>query len=145
METPDQGGVTLLDRAAVLATVDLQIEPVDVPEWGGRLFVRVMSARERDRYELTLARQRDAGAWNIRALMVACGACDQHGRALFAVSDVEALGDKSVDAMERVAAAVDRLNGLSPQTREAIGKKSQSPASASGSASPGTSASLSAH
>lgn len=144
METPSKG-VLLLDRAAVLAAADLVLEPVDVPEWGGRIYVRVMSARERDRYEMAMAAQRTANAWNIRALMVACAACDEAGRPLFTLADVDALGAKSVAAVERVAEVVDRLNGLSPQSIEAMKKKSEPQANGSGSGSASTSASLSAH
>ena len=41
----------LLSRDEILAASDLTKELVEVPEWGGSVYVRAMTGTERDSYE----------------------------------------------------------------------------------------------
>jgi len=80
-------------RERILAAPDLHRELVEVPEWGVSLYVRVMTARERDAFEaqqLTLARQ-DRGTDNIRARLVVLTAVDEQGARVFGDADADAL------------------------------------------------------
>ena len=43
-----------LSRDQILKAADLKVEKVDVPEWGGAIYLKVMSVGERDSYELSL-------------------------------------------------------------------------------------------
>src|SRR6266568_7439297 len=46
-ESPGSGGcMTLLNKAAILAATDIKTEDVEVPEWGGTVRVRTISAAE---------------------------------------------------------------------------------------------------
>ena len=45
----------LLSRDDILGSDDLRLERVDVPEWNGVLYVRVMTAGERDQFEAEVA------------------------------------------------------------------------------------------
>jgi hypothetical protein len=99
-------------RERILAAPDLHRELVEVPEWGVSLYVRVMTARERDAFEaqqLTLAKQ-DRGTDNIRARLVVLTAVDEQGARVSGDADADALGNKAVSAMDRLANVAMRIN-----------------------------------
>lgn len=129
-----------LDRDAFLGKqATLAVEPVLVPALGGQVFVRVFSGAARDAWEIASAEQKKSGEWNLRALMVALGACTEDGIPLFTLADVPRLGRLDWRQLEAVAARVDALNGLSGVSREDLAKNSPSgPTSVSGSGSQAT-------
>ena len=43
--------VVFLNREAILAAEDLPRELVEVPEWGGAVYVRALTGAERDQFE----------------------------------------------------------------------------------------------
>ncbi len=105
-----------LTRDGILSADDLPREMVEVPEWGGRLWVRSMTGLERDAYEASLLQggEKDQAARmkNLRARLVALTAVNEKGERLFAETDVPALGAKSAKALNRVADASLRMNGI---------------------------------
>lgn len=124
----------VLSREDVLNASDCSPVPVDVPEWGGRLFVRPMPGSARDQFELETARLRRAaggadalgGMTNIRARLVAASACDEAGKLLFTAADVEILGQRSGVALDRVFDVSRRVNGLDGEAVDEMGKASAS-------------------
>lgn len=99
-------------RDKILAASDLHKEEVHVPEWDATIFVRVMTARERDSFEaeqLALSKK-DRGTDNIRARLVVLTAVDASGARIFGASDADALGNKAVNAMDRLANVAMRIN-----------------------------------
>lgn len=106
----------MLTRAELLAqcSAALPWETVHVPEWGGTIGVRVLSAAERDGFELAIAKARGAGrdVYNPRARLVVLCACDATGARLFTDADAEAIGAASGIAVERVFAVAMRINGM---------------------------------
>ena len=44
----------MLNREAILSSVDLPKELVSVPEWGGDLYVRTLNGTERDAFEASM-------------------------------------------------------------------------------------------
>lgn len=103
-----------LTREQILAADDSRIEAVDVPEWGGQVFVRMMSGAERDAYERAMYDKSKLGQLgeNARAHLASLTVCDEGGNLLFSQKDVEALGRKSSAALERVVKVSQRLNKL---------------------------------
>lgn len=97
----------ILGREEILAAVDRPLVLVDVPEWGGAVYVRAISAVERDAFELGYAEDKT----NLRAKLAALCCCDEEGAALFDhADDIAALGDKSGAALDRVFEAATKLN-----------------------------------
>lgn len=129
----------------ILAAQDLPTERVDVPEWGGHVYVRSMTAQERDAWELFLAASRgedeQLNLRNVRATFVASTAVNGRGELLFSADQVEALGGKNAAAVDRIYTRARRLNRLSDDDVEDLAKNS--PGGRSGS-SPSASASSSA-
>ena len=88
-------------------------EKVDVPEWGGFVYVRVMSGVERDRWELLITKGMDkASTANIRASLASFVCCDESGKRLFTDNQASNLGIKSSVALDRIFEVAQRVNCL---------------------------------
>lgn len=103
----------VLSRDQILGALDLGIERVHVPEWGGVVCVRPLSGTERDAFE-TMIRGGDGHTdlRNFRARFAAMVICDESGARMFSDADVAVLGAKSSIALSRVLDAGMRLNAL---------------------------------
>lgn len=114
----------LLTKEAILTANDVAVEDVEVPEWGGVVRVRALSAAERDRFEEGLmtgrGRKRQFSMMNARAKLVALTVVDEQGQRLFGEQDVAALGAKSAAALSRVFDAAMRLAGLTEDDVEEL-------------------------
>ena len=109
----------ILGRDEILDADDLTASVVEVPEWGGRVRVRAMTAAERDAFDEEILKRNDAreagvpdAGKNITALLVMLTAIDDADERLFSEADVEALGAKSGAAMARVFNTARALNRL---------------------------------
>ncbi len=103
----------MLTRDQILQANDLPRERVDVPEWGGVVYVRTMTAQERDDFEQsTLGEDGRPSMGNIRARLAVCTVVDEDGNRLFEDGDAEALGRKSASAVNRIFEVAQRLNRL---------------------------------
>lgn len=104
-----------LTRDSILNARDNKLDSVEVPEWGGKLYVRVLSGSQRDQLEAYISTKRSGKAEDyagVRALLVQLAACDRDGKQLFQPSDLPAIGERSSLALQRVFDAAARLNGL---------------------------------
>lgn len=118
--------MTTLDKAAILAAKDMKLEALEVPEWGGTVYVRVMSGAERDSFEADCTEVSRKGSKpkleNIRAKLAVRVLCDQNGNRLFADSDAAELGKKNSKAIDRVWESANRLNALRTADVEELAK-----------------------
>jgi hypothetical protein len=104
----------------ILGAQDIECERVEVPEWGGVIYIGLMNAEARDEYERGLIsdeRDKDGGVImdysNMRAKLVAATVADKNGNRLFSESQINALGKKSSAVMVRlydIAAKINLLN-----------------------------------
>jgi hypothetical protein len=103
-----------------------RMEPVDIPELGGNLYVRSLTASERDQWEFDTARERAKGkAGNFRARLLVLAACDQSGAPLFRPEDAEVIGAMEQSIVEAVVDRAWKLNRMTPRDLEEVGKNSQ--------------------
>jgi hypothetical protein len=113
-----------LTRDQILQAQDIQTEEVEIPEWGGSVFVRGMTGTERDAFENSIVETRGKSTRvnmrNIRAKLVAQSACDESGKPLFTPRDIDALGEKSAAALQRVFDVASRLSGISGKDVEEL-------------------------
>ncbi len=134
--------MVLLSKDQILAADDRPTKDVSVPEWGGIVRVRTMSASERDQWEGDTYSDGKVNTTNFRARFVALCVVDESGNAMFSARDVEALGAKSAAALQRVFNAAQKLNAISQKDIADLEKKSAAaPADGSSSSSPGDSGS----
>lgn len=116
-----------LSKAQILAAADTPPPtPVDVPEWGGTVYVRVMSGVERDAFEASVITDGQVDLANARAKLVVRVLCDEHGNRLLDDADLDALGRRSAIALNRVYAVAQRINRLTPDDIEDLVKNSAS-------------------
>lgn len=122
---------TMLTRDQILAADDLKRQAVAVPEWGGDVYVRMLTGGERDAFEVS-AELKDRK--NIRAKLLSLTVCDEAGVRLFTDADILALTGKSAAALERLFEAAMKLNRIGAKDVEELEKNSESgPRAASGS------------
>lgn len=121
-----------LTRDAILAAPDLPVEEVQVPEWGGSVFVRAMTGTERDAFERESMERNGtnvtANTQNIRARLLARTIVDEHGKRLFTDEDALELGAKSAAALDRVVDVAQRLSRIRADDVEDLAKNSASEA-----------------
>lgn len=118
--------VKILTRAEILAADDIPRELVEVPEWGGSVYVRGLTAMERSEFEnlmlglenrrIKVGKSDDMTIqMDMRVLRVRLSALcmvDEKGNRLFGDDEVEALGRKSADALNRIFVVAQRLSGM---------------------------------
>ncbi len=116
----------ILTRDAILQAQDLPRELVEVPPWGGSVYVRALTGAERDAFETSIVEQRGKSTKmnlkNIRAKLVALTVVDEEGNRIFSDSDASALGKKSAAALDKVFEVAQRLSGLRPEDVEELSK-----------------------
>lgn len=109
---------TYLSADAILDSDDLSYEDVEVPEWGGTVRVRELPGTERDKFEAAFvgkdgASLRAEGLEGFRARLAAAALVDADGKPLFrSAAEIKRLGEKSANALQRVADVAVRLSGL---------------------------------
>lgn len=109
-----------LDRNAILQrTPILAKELVSVPEWGGEVWVRTLSASERDQLEIEWERTKRV---HFRARLVYYCVCDEDGKDLFRAEDIPVLGAQSTAAVSRVCEVAFRLNRFGKEDIEELEK-----------------------
>jgi hypothetical protein len=110
----------MLTRDSILNADDLKRELVNVPEWNGTVYVRVLTGAQRDCIDQMLYANRTGKdpIKNIRATYLAASLCDDTGALLFKPEDIAALGEKSAAALDRLFAVVQRLNKIGPKDLE---------------------------
>lgn len=111
---------------------DLPIEFVPVPEWKRPtdppdavhgVYVRTMTAAEKDAYEGSLFRVGKKGAvihtmQNARGRLASLVICDERSNRIFGDDDADELGRKSPKALDRILAVAKRLNGIEDEALE---------------------------
>ena len=108
-----------LSRDAILGAHDTALVSVDVPEWGGTVYVKPMSGRDRDAYDLEIVSGKTV---NMRARIAVRVVCDANGVALFTPEDADALGAKSATALDRIYAAMQSTSRVTQEGIEGLKK-----------------------
>lgn len=115
--------MAILNKESILAADDLPKQEVDVPEWGGTVFVRTMTGAERDEFEASLFGDDDKRTFsNMRARLASLTMVDEDGSRLFNSDETAELGKKSSAALDRVFSAAKDLNKMSGEDVEELVK-----------------------
>lgn len=105
----------MLTREQILGAVDIGFETVDVPQWGGTVRLKGLTAAEYDKFQQGLfegdGSNRKINMANARARMLALAIVDDKGQAIFTESDIAALGQKASAPIELLYRAALKLNG----------------------------------
>lgn len=111
-----------LTAEQILAADDMGLKKVAVPEWGGDLYIRVMSVGERDNYERLWMGKRETGVENFRTEYLARVLCDEKGDLLFSREQVAALAKKSGAVMGRLFDEAMAHNRMTEEDVQELGK-----------------------
>lgn len=106
----------------ILAADDMGLKKVHVKEWGGDVYVRVMSVGERDEYERMWIGKRETGIENFRTQYLARVLCDDKGQLLFTREQVAELANKSGAVMGRLFDEAMKHNRMTEEDVQELGK-----------------------
>lgn len=129
-----------LNAAEILAKDDAHFEDVEVPEWGGTVRIRSLTADERDAFDESITKLVGSGKYQtrelvmkgIRAKLVARSLINDKGERLFTDAQVEALGKKNATVLDRLFAVAQRVSALSKEEVDKMaGKSEPAPSSSS--------------
>lgn len=112
--------IVLLSRAQMLNADDTVYDYVHVPQWGGHVRIKSLTAGERERYEeSTMTRvqtpdgmTKEQVLLGIRAKLVVLAVVDEKGQAVFKKEDAPVLLRKNTAAVQLVYEAIQRLSGM---------------------------------
>jgi hypothetical protein len=118
----------MLTKEEILARRPTLIEPVPMPEWGGTVYVRELSAAERDAFEAQqiIAKRAVEGSelHDFRAKIIVLSACDADGNRMFDDSEIPAVSKLPVKELQRLFDAGLRVGAISESEAEAIEENS---------------------
>lgn len=128
----------VLGRDTILNAQDVVTKEVKVPEWKDPVtgddvvLVRAMSGKERSNYLGSITQVRgtrtEPNMANLQAKLVARCIVDEQGNRVFTDQDINALGEKSGAALERVFSVASEISGLTDQSiADAAGKSESTP------------------
>lgn len=111
-----------LTKDQILAADDMGLLEVPVPEWGGNVYIRVMSVSERDAYEREWLGKRETGVENFRTKFLQKVLCDEKGDLIFTPDEVAVLGKKSARVMAGLWEKAMRHNALMAEDVQDLAK-----------------------
>lgn len=114
-----------MDKALFLASVASATPAVRVElAGGGHVFVRSMSVAARDAFERNCAAAEDRkDISGIRALAIACTACDENGSLIFDPSvadEMRIIAGMGAESAERIFEAALAVSGIGAADRKAL-------------------------
>jgi hypothetical protein len=112
----------------ILSAQDKPVEEVPVPEWGGSVFVRRLSAHESIDFVVAMraATGDEANVAKGRlAASLAAFLCDEVGRPIATLQQAHAIAAKSAAAVNRIVQAGNLLNATDERDVSAVAKNSE--------------------
>lgn len=103
-----------LTRDGILSVQDLPLERVEVPEWDGVVYMRVLTGKQRDEIEQLSTDRKAAKRFEVKEMivrMVAMSLCDKDGKLLFGGhDDAQKLNEKSSAVIIRLFKVVQKIS-----------------------------------
>ena len=103
----------ILTKDQILQADDRPIENISVPEWHGHVLMKVPGAVERDKIEEAFFIGEKHGYKGLRAQLVSLCVVNEDGTLMFTEDDIEMLGKKSAQVIDRLFTVALRLFGFS--------------------------------
>jgi hypothetical protein len=112
-EKKDQNKTIPITREELLKLSDRKVEKVEVPEWGGHLYVRNMTAAERVEYDhWILGPDGMPAIEGVRVKLAIMTCCDEKGERLFKREDYPTLSERDGAAITRIFNVSLHLSGM---------------------------------
>jgi hypothetical protein len=117
----------ILGKEEIINKDDLLTEEVPVEEWGGSILLRTMTATERDAYEASVFKGQGKSDFNnLRSKLLSKCIVDEKGKRLFKDSEIDALGAKSANVIDRLYDKALDMNGMKAKNAEELIKNLKS-------------------
>jgi hypothetical protein len=116
----------LFTKDEITSVNDVKYEDVLVPEWGPDKGVRLKSltGTERDNFEASSIIQKGSNARmnlvNMRARLLALCIVDANGKRMFADVEVNKLGQRNANVLERLFTKAQEMNGMTDKDVEEL-------------------------
>lgn len=120
----------MLTREQILNAPDLKVEIINVPEWGGEVGVKTITAAQKSELEESITKIKkgkkgqtevDVETKMLKVRTVILTLCDADKKCFFTMNDIDLVNQKSSSAIERVFDVANKLNNiLGDQNEEAI-------------------------
>lgn len=112
----------MLSKEAILSAVDRNRVLIDVPEWGGSVWVAAISAAEKDAFDaenfVKRGERYEPRLDNVKARFLVRCLEDDDRKPLFGLHDAAALGAKSAAVIDRLYEVAARLNKVDATQEE---------------------------
>jgi len=114
----------LLTREQILKSNDRKHVEIEIPEWGGKVRIGVLSGYDREKAEEEFSKTNlnAQDKYNRRAFFVAISVIDEKGNRIFTMDDVKALNEKNWEALDRIVDSSRLLNKIGDEAVEALAK-----------------------
>ncbi len=122
----------MLSRDEILANIqarkNMKVETIDVPEWGGVVYLRTMSAGERDAFEascMVLGENGDKAKQdltNFRAKLVSKCVVDETGNRIFTDDHIPELALEAATVIDPIFGKCQSLNAMTKDDVEKLAK-----------------------
>lgn len=100
-----------------------KVEKIQVPEWGGEVFIRPLSGRARDAFAGASKEAKDTlGYSRLLAGVVIASVVDQDGNALLKAEDAENLIGMDARTLDALSKAIMKVSGLTEEAADAAKK-----------------------
>ncbi len=109
----------MLNREDIFKANDLKKVKIEVPEWGGHIYVRNMSGHGRRIFQNNTI-SKDKVPEDFVELLIIATACDKDGNLIFTMDDLPELQKKSSAVLSRIFDAAADLNALTEKSIEKI-------------------------
>lgn len=115
-----------LNRDAILSAKDCELQPVEVPEWGGTVYIQPLSGSERAEWESYVVSMTHKGkpmpGANLREVVLVKAIRDENGERMFTDEDIPALARKHGGVIDRLFDIASKSSGLDQKDIEVAEK-----------------------
>lgn len=121
-----------LSKEQILGIVDIEVKEIDVPSWGGSVYIRQLSRGQQDEYlkrriqpyqvEMKGGAEQELKTsmllYGHDAWLVVQGVCDEEGKRLFSDSDIKKLDEKNGEVIGKIASEIVEFSGFGKDVEE---------------------------
>jgi hypothetical protein len=105
-----------LSKAALLAAANqTKLEPLELPELGGTVYVKAMTAGEREQFEQDMTSNDLVKSKKVRATVFANSVTDENGNRLFTSDDIDSINSLPASIVSKVFDKSNEINGINTQ------------------------------
>jgi len=109
----------MLTKDQIIQADDKRFADVEVPEWGGSVRIKTMSAKDRQQFQSSISTKGKVADDFMERLIICC-LVDDKGKQIFEQADIKLLSDKSSVAINKIFSAAVELNGMTDKSVDQI-------------------------